>query len=198
MAGRSPMSTPHPAASDRRRFLARAGAGAGVVWVAPLVLAGPAAAAGSVCDVGIELVVNGNASSGLSGWTPVVGGGLITANIGPTPPAFEAGGSNIQYASQQIVDTGLCGGETATLSGLLRGEHTGIGTSVTLTWHAGTGGSGATLGTLTISRTPTSFATVTNVAAVPGGTQSATIRMIAHGHPAQTRGALDNVSLILS
>ena len=194
-----PADLPDRPGLSRRQVLGRSAAAAGIVWVAPLVLSAPAAAAGSVCDTGVNLVVNGDASAGLAGWAPVVGGGLIVANVGPTPPAFEAGGSNTQYASQQFNDIGTgCGGSTATLSGLLRGEHTGIGTSVVVTWYSGTGGTGTALGTLTISRTPTSFATVTANGTVPGGTQSFGVRLIAHGHPAQTRGALDDISLIIT
>lgn len=193
------MPAPLPSGVSRRHVLTRSAVAAGIVWAAPVVLSAPAAAAGSVCDTGVNLVVNGDASAGLTGWTPVAGGGLLTAATGPTPPAFIAGGSNIQYASEQVVELGTaCGGTNATLSAILRGEHTGIGSSVVVTWYAGTGGTGATLGTLTISRTPTSFATVTTNGTVPAGTQSARVRMIAHGHPAQIRGAIDNVLLTLT
>lgn len=142
-------------------------------------------------------MTNGDASSGLTGWTPGPNGGLILGGSLPDQ-YFEAPASNASYQSSQTVDlTGLCDGDTVTLSADLRASHN-TDTSVTVTWYAGLGGTGANLGTLSVTRAATSFGVETNNGTVPAGAQSFVVLMVAQGHPAQTVGGVDDVSVILS
>jgi hypothetical protein len=183
-----------PPDGGRRRLLTQLTVAGAAAWVAPVVLSSPASAAGTACPTGTNLVVNGDASDLTNGWTPVLNGGVLA--IGGI---FEAGGSNVTYESAQTIELGPdCAGATATLSALLRGSHNGVASRVEVTWYSGPGATGAPLGTLAISRTATTFAPVSGPSAVPVGAASARVLLALHGHPAQTRGAADDISLVLA
>ena len=191
--------------TDRRRLLTGGAAAAATAWIAPAVVTTSVAAAqASGCATGVNLVVNGDASAGVTGWTTVSPAPALTTSSAPSaapaPPYFVAGSAaNTVYRLAQVVDIdGACGGLSATLSGLLRQAQNNSQTTATLTWYTGAGATGSAIGTpVTITSTSTTFTAYSTTVTIPVGALSLRIVLSAGGHPG-TPGGMDTISVVSS
>lgn len=147
----------HGSSPSRRDVLIKGGVAAGVAWSVPVIAGGVARAAGTIppppdpCNVcGSNALTNGNASSGLTGWTVVLGSVTTPAYTLAFPPPnaaapnlyfdMDAGAASTAVRMRQFVDLpagNVCQGRAVGLTGYYRTATAGTRFSVEVAYFNG-------------------------------------------------------------